>query len=726
MNEFINLMEKVESSGAFSVGGTLPPIPPGLKVKGLGQVALPVLEHQAKALIELSQQSPFGRGEETITDTNVRNSWQISVDDFEFTNPQWEKSLAEAIQQMGENLGLYGCKIEFKPYKLLIYQKGSFFAAHRDTEKTPNMFATLVINLPSEHEGGELIISHAGQSQSYSFANSDSFQPSFVTFYADCYHEVKPITSGYRICLIYNLSIANREKQPLLAQQAEVMEDISHFIQKWAGENRANPILTYLLEHSYTEQNLSLANLKLGDFAKASVLLNAAEKNDCQAFLCLVTYYQTSYGEMSYYDRYSDEDEWDESDFEEYDVEDEEIYAHNFITFQGGTINVEKLQLEADDLMAKTPLLEGPGRGFSLSGPTGNEGASKELWYHRGAVILWPKAREFEMLFKMDLVYGVHFLKKALQEQPILEGEYRQKIIRLADHILEKLYPYHREDISKELMLIGDMELLKKFLLRLMNSSDLSKMNISLFMQIVEQFGWQPFEEGIYTYLTPQRGAIHWLNALLLANEQFSPEGQAVMKKWVTALWKSSLKYQLTKKDITNLLQIISLLRVDILTDEIITFLSEQKQGEFLTTTYGPAVVSSLKELAGRDYDQTIMNRFVEDVCQRIQTDFPTPPTKPSDWSREGRLACACEFCTQVNELLPDPKRSTITFYKVLQRNMLHVEAEIKKSQVEMDIKIVKTPPKFQGTCRKNQRRYDNQRNLFDAAQKILEELQLK
>ncbi len=31
------------------------------------------------------------------------------------------------------------------------------------------MFATLVINLPSEHEGGELIVSHSGHHQHYSF-----------------------------------------------------------------------------------------------------------------------------------------------------------------------------------------------------------------------------------------------------------------------------------------------------------------------------------------------------------------------------------------------------------------------------------------------------------------------------------------------------------------------------------------------------------------------------
>ena len=89
MNELLALMDKVETSGTFSVGGTLPSIPPGLKVKGVGNVALPLLEQQAKALIEFSQQAPYGYGEETIYDTKVRNSWQIAAEDFELTNPQW-------------------------------------------------------------------------------------------------------------------------------------------------------------------------------------------------------------------------------------------------------------------------------------------------------------------------------------------------------------------------------------------------------------------------------------------------------------------------------------------------------------------------------------------------------------------------------------------------------------------------------------------------------------
>ena len=723
MNELLSLMDKVKTSGVFSVNGTLPPIAPGLKVKGVGNIALPLLEQQAKSLINLSQQAPFGYGEETIVDTNVRNSWQIAAEDFELTNPQWEETLRETIDQIGKQLGLDDCKIEFEPYKLLVYEEGSFFAPHRDTEKMPNMFATLVINLPSDHEGGDLIVSHGDQSQRYSFADKDSFQPCFVAFYADCYHEVKPITSGYRICLIYNLAIAERNKQPLLSQQSKIFEDIGSAIQQWTQENSKNPILTYLLEHSYSEQNISLSNLKQGDFAKASVLLNAAEENGCQAFLCLVTYYRTSYGETIYYGRYSTKYDLTEEDFEEYDVDEEEVYAHSFVTVTGVKIDVKKLRLDEDEILAKTPLREGPGRGYSISEATGNEGATKDLWYHRGAVIMWPKDREFDLVTKMDLDYGIHVLKTSLQEQTLADGDYRQKIIRLADHILENLPTYRKNDISEELILIEDIELLKKFLRKQLNQYSLSQVDNQIFMTIIERFDWQPFEDDISAYLTPRRGALDWLNSLLLASETLSDEGQSAMTRWVNELWKPSLEAGLTKEEIANLAQMVSLLKIEALPDEIIAFLSRHKQKEFLTGTYGPALVSSLKELKGRDYDQTIMKKFVEDVRQRIKADFPAPPDAPKDWSRGGQLDCDCEFCTEVNRFLPDPERREISFYKTLKRNLLHIEAKVEESQVEIDIEIRRTPPKFEGTCRKNQSRYDYKRALFDSAQQIVKDL---
>ena len=115
MHKLVQLMEKVENPGTFSVSGSLPATPPGLKVKGLGSIALPLLPQQAEALIQLSEQAPFGRGEETIVDTNVRNVWQISTENFELSNPAWQTSLQAAVEQMGKQLGCITAKSPLSP-----------------------------------------------------------------------------------------------------------------------------------------------------------------------------------------------------------------------------------------------------------------------------------------------------------------------------------------------------------------------------------------------------------------------------------------------------------------------------------------------------------------------------------------------------------------------------------------------------------------------------------
>ena len=759
MQELITLMDKVKTSGAFSVSGTLPSILPGLDVKGVGHIGLPLTEHQAKALIELSEQAPFGRGEETIVDTEVRQSWQLSADDFELGNPQWNEAMQAAADQIGKELGLSGCKIGFEPYKLLVYEEGSFFASHRDTEKIPNMFATLVVNLPSEHEGGELIISHAGQSQSYSFADSSLFEPSFVAFYADCYHEVKPITAGYRLCLVYNLAITNRKKQPVLSQQMGPIEEIDKAIQEWSQERHDNPILTYLLDHSYSEQNLSMANLKHGDFAKASVLLNAAANSGCQAYLCLATYYRTSYGEVGSYGwrgrrgRYSDyNDELDESAFEEYDVSEELVYAHAFVRADGTKINVKKVDLDADDLLAKVPLIEGPGRGYSISEATGNEGATKDLWYHRGAVIMWPKERELELVAKMDVDYGIYVLKSSIHDQNQLEGEYRQQLIRLAHHIVETLSSYRHEDISAELIKLGEIDLLKKALFKQANSYSMD-IDPNLLIKVAEQFGWEPFAKEVQLRITAQNG-LQWLDSLLQTGQSISDEGQGLMRKWVASRWQPSLtsamqsvaepalpsnararsryQYQVARfntekrakqDEIIYLVRLTSCLNMETLASKAIERLADLPEETFLTETYGPAIISALNSLKKKEHNPTIAQQFAAAVRQCIQAEYPKPPEPPQDWSREGQLDCDCEFCTEVNEFLPKRDVSSMGIYKTLKGNLLHVASEAEKSQIEVDIDIQKVAPKFNGTIQKNQSRYERKRQLYDAAQGIIRKL---
>jgi len=68
---------------------------------------------------------------------------------------------------------------------MLIYEEGGFFLPHRDTEKTPGMFGTLVLVLPSFHEGGELVVRHAGHQASLDLSGTEVSEIKFAAFYQD-------------------------------------------------------------------------------------------------------------------------------------------------------------------------------------------------------------------------------------------------------------------------------------------------------------------------------------------------------------------------------------------------------------------------------------------------------------------------------------------------------------------------------------------------------------
>ena len=224
--------------------------------------------------------------------------------------------------------------------------------------------------------------------------------------------------------------------------------------------------------------------------------------------------------------------------------------------------------------------------------------------------------------------------------------------------------------------------------------------------------------------MTPHRGASNWLVSLVTAKQRLSKEGQTYLKQWVATLWKPTFEYQLTGAAITNLVILVTVLQSGPVAAEIIAFLAEQEQADFLTATYAPAIVKSRKTLNELKCDQSLLQTFAEDVRQRIAIQYPNPPTPPADWAREGQLNCTCEFCSEVNRMLPDARNSGTTILKTLKRNLLHVQSEIEKSQVDVDVTIRSAPPKFNGTFRKNRNSYEKQRKLYDQAQGFLKELE--
>ncbi len=118
---------------------------------------------------------------------------------------QWQATFDWAVALATQGLGVDE-SVAAALYKLLIYDEGgSFFVCHRDTEKKPGMFATLVLALPSTSSGGELVVRHQEREVKLDLANDNPSELTFAAFYADCVHEVLPITAGCRATLVYHL-----------------------------------------------------------------------------------------------------------------------------------------------------------------------------------------------------------------------------------------------------------------------------------------------------------------------------------------------------------------------------------------------------------------------------------------------------------------------------------------------------------------------------------------
>jgi predicted 2-oxoglutarate/Fe(II)-dependent dioxygenase YbiX len=234
------LRASLGESSQFVTSSSLSPVLPGLEVKGVGLIGSPTSPADAKRLIAKATQAPYGRGEETIVDKKVRRVLQIEPSKFAIRNTEWNAHITAIVDAVKEEFSINET-VSADLYKLLIYDKGSFFAPHRDSEKRPGMFATMVVYLPSRHDGGTLIVKHDGQTKKIDFGDADSeFKTQYAAFYADCQHEITPVTAGYRICLVYNLAIAGKKQQPKVPNNAPAVEQAAAVLKELFADTSTN------------------------------------------------------------------------------------------------------------------------------------------------------------------------------------------------------------------------------------------------------------------------------------------------------------------------------------------------------------------------------------------------------------------------------------------------------------------------------------------------------
>ncbi|KAH7887350.1 hypothetical protein F5I97DRAFT_1859695 [Phlebopus sp. FC_14] len=167
-------------------------------------------DDELESLARACQPAKFGRNDEDVYDESYRKAWKMDQSDYMTGFNAHEAGLVDVIRS--ELLGREDDKrpIELELYKLNVYGKGSFFKPHKDTPRSERMFASLVVVLPTSHEGGTLMLRHNNEEWDVDFSKMLSTSPqspmvAFVSFFSDVEHEVLEVTSGYRVTLTYNI-----------------------------------------------------------------------------------------------------------------------------------------------------------------------------------------------------------------------------------------------------------------------------------------------------------------------------------------------------------------------------------------------------------------------------------------------------------------------------------------------------------------------------------------
>jgi len=172
------------------------------------------------------------------------------------------------------------------------------------------MFGSLIITLPGEFEGGELVVIHEKTKTKKTFTSTLSTTEnddtktktmSYAAFFADCLHELLPVTKGYRIALAYNLVTVGQGPLPE-PQDSFTVRRIARALRNWRETNAKPAKLIVVLEHEYTVPSMNLRGMKGPDRTMAQ-LLKAAVANDGDHYdlsLASIEFWQNGPAEREY------------------------------------------------------------------------------------------------------------------------------------------------------------------------------------------------------------------------------------------------------------------------------------------------------------------------------------------------------------------------------------------------------------------------------------------
>ncbi|MEX1229189.1 MAG: 2OG-Fe(II) oxygenase [Planctomycetaceae bacterium] len=768
--QFLDALKKIDRPGTFCTSGRVPPAIPGLEVADIGPIGLPLEKGQAAALKKVARQAPYGKRTQTLVDTDVRRVWEVDAQQVSFANPEWQEVVQQIVRTVQVELGLEKQQLEANFYKLLLYEKGSFFLGHRDGEKLDRMVATLVIALPAAHEGGELVVRHEGREVVVDFGAESRFQTQYAAFYSDCEHEVRPLTSGFRLSLVYNLTLAKSKKRVAAPTSSEHIDKVAGILEQWSkdagttadSDKKETPSkLAVLLDHQYSEAGLVYDVLKGIDRARADVLFAAAKKSACDASLALVTYWESGsaepsgdYGYYNRYNRYNDDNTGDSGEHVMGEVYDTSLTAEHFTDAEGNRLGFGSIPVGKKEIISEIPLGEGDPDEEDFEGFTGNAGMTLERWYHRAAVMLWPTTSRFDVLCDAGVESAVGGLavmvkqwKRAAKSK---QTPLKQPCLEFAGRIIahwpsrESGYRSYRERnknaVEQESLIsllksLEDPSLISAWI-RGVLAKDVSVEPGKILGDVCRQRGWLTFQGELRDLFEATSNNTLERHAQLLADLSLRRDKNAdrislcveLAQQMIAAVerWKprpDKRNWQDKTVDLAELLPplVESFIAVDEaeFLDRLVEYVLDRPKEFDVTTTQIPALVKLSPWLTQNVKRPCApLHRWLAALANVLEIRSSSPPQPPSNWRRESATGCNCKDCQELSRFLENPNLETLTL-PLAQNRRQHLHQIIDSNKLDTTHVTERrgSPFKLAFTKTKGSYERDVQTHLLDLSQ---------
>jgi len=728
----------------FCCSGDISIISPKLSVGGQSAFQLPISKMTAEKIITYARQAPFGKGEGTFVDTRVRNVWELLPDQFELRNPEWDAVVHKIVDHVRHSMRLKDSDVSAHLYRLLVYEKGGFFLPHRDGEKMDRMVATLVITLPCKHSGGELIVRHEGKEVILDTERAATKRGiNFTAFYADCEHEVKPVSSGHRVSLVYNLvanPIAHTSKRNSLISSIEstdsacqsetlALEGLASVFAHWPKEITKAVIV---LDHRYTSRGVSAELLKGTDREKAKQIFDAARQANCACYLTLLT--RAEKGDADYYETigekfYSRDTEWDEEGRSgKRNVKPmpmNELYEHSttvdgWIDSSGtrASLGVAKVEpreiISTADWDSLTPSRE------EVSGYLGNEGLTIDRWYHRAAMVVWPAGADLQLLCDRGLSIGLSELQKWItligKSSAAKQEVLRDEACELAGIIVQRWAVQKadapdllKQDIFAELDQLDAAEIAAEYMSTVLTKHD-HPCNAPNLVEFGQRYGWEQLEIGLQEWFknsTPHTIFRDLDFAIVFHEEMKRAKAPADIAETLVELLTAQVcdriapshefttnwgSEKIRVKLSVRVFQALISTRSSNGLRAWVSFLQQQEaRYPIRTLQYGllSEIVENALSLGNNksDVDQsslTEIRRWIDALIAFFESATISEPQAPIDWTRESKIFCTCANCAEVNRFLLSSTQPMYRF-RSLKTDREHVESHLRLAEADVN-----------------------------------------